>query len=128
MSESQNLSELVQSLEELHRRQRENRLAYYEPYPKQREFHALGATKRERMFLAGNQLGKTFSGGAEAAMHLTGRYPSDWPGRRFTGSTHGWAIGITGESTRDNPQRILLGPLGQYGTGSIPKDCIIGDP
>ena len=30
---------------------------------------------RERLFLAGNQLGKTLAGGAEWAMHLTGRYP-----------------------------------------------------
>ena len=56
MSENQNLSELVQNLEELQRRQQENRLAYYQPYPKQLEFHRLGLTKRERMFLAGNQL------------------------------------------------------------------------
>lgn len=125
MSESKNLSELVQSLEELDRRQRENRLEYYKPYPKQMDFHALGLTKRERMFLAGNQLGKTFSGGAETAMHLTGRYPDWWPGRRFTGPTRGWAAGITSESVRDTTQRILLGPLGQQGTGSIPKDMIL---
>jgi hypothetical protein len=91
MNESQNLQELVQHLEEIKRRQTENRLNYYQPYPKQLEFHALGATKRERLFLAGNQLGKTFSGGAETAFHLTGLYPDWWPGRRFTGPTRGWA-------------------------------------
>jgi phage terminase large subunit-like protein len=125
VSENQNLAELVQNLEELQRRQRENRLAYYEPYPKQMEFHALGATKRERMFLAGNQLGKTYSGGAELAMHLTGRYPDWWKGRKFTGPTRTWAAGVTSESVRDTVQRILLGPLGLHGTGSIPKDSIL---
>lgn len=33
----------------------------------------------------------------------------------------GWAAGVTGESTRDNPQRILLGRPGAWGTGAIPK-------
>jgi hypothetical protein len=45
------------------------------PYPKQREFHAAGNTARERLLIAGNQLGKTLAGGSEAAMHATGRYP-----------------------------------------------------
>jgi len=34
-----------------------------------------------------------------------------------------WASGITGESTRDNPQRILLGGLGKQGTGMIPRNA-----
>src|SRR5512144_2902281 len=68
---------------ERQRRKRENRLALYVPYPKQAEFHAAGATYRERSFMAGNQLGKTLSGSAEAAIHLTGRYPDWWGGRVF---------------------------------------------
>ncbi|OIT11701.1 hypothetical protein BL241_11550 [Ralstonia solanacearum] len=119
------MAELAQHLEEMQRRRTENRLAYYAPYPKQEAFHALGATKRERMFLAGNQLGKTFSGGAEMAMHLTGRYPDGWAGRRFTGPVRAWAAGITSESVRDTVQRILLGSTGLQGTGAIPKDAII---
>jgi phage terminase large subunit-like protein len=43
---------------ELERRKRRNRLATYQPYSKQREFHAAGI-HRERLFMAGNQLGKT---------------------------------------------------------------------
>jgi len=124
MAESK-LAELAQHLEELKRRQEENRLDYYGPYPKQLEFHEMGASKRERMFMAGNQLGKTWSGGMEMAMHLTGRYPDWWQGRRFAGPIRAWAAGVTGESTRDNPQRILLGTLGRQGTGSIPKDAIV---
>lgn len=124
MAESK-LAELAQHLEELKRRQEENRLDYYGPYPKQLEFHEMGASKRERMFMAGNQLGKTWSGGMEMAMHLTGRYPDWWQGRRFSGPIRAWAAGVTGESTRDNPQRILLGTLGRQGTGSIPKDAIV---
>ena len=33
--------------------------------------------------MAGNQLGKTLAGGVEAAMHVTGRYPDWWQGKRF---------------------------------------------
>ncbi len=51
---------------------RENRIQDYRPYPKQREFHAAGLKHRERLFRAGNLLGKSYSGGAVAAYHLTG--------------------------------------------------------
>src|SRR5207247_7058111 len=100
------------------------RLSRYQPYPKQLEFHAAGKTHRERLLMAGNQLGKTLSAGAEVAMHLTGRYPEWWPGRTFDTPVHFWASGVKGESTRDNPQRMLYGPLGQVGTGMIPADAI----
>jgi len=106
------------------RRERENRLKNYKPYPKQNEFHAVGLNTRERLFMAGNQLGKTWAGGFEAAMHATGRYPDWWTGRRFDGPTVGWVGSNTGETTRDNPQRILLGRVGELGSGSIPKDAI----
>jgi phage terminase large subunit-like protein len=88
------------------------------------EFHKAGKLFRERLLMAGNQLGKTLSAGAEVAMHLTGRYPSWWEGRVFEKPISAWASGVTGETTRDNPQRILYGPLGQVGTGMLPKGCI----
>jgi phage terminase large subunit-like protein len=62
---------------EKQRRLDENKLAHYQPYDKQRSFHEAGATSRERLLMAGNQLGKTLAGAFEAAMHSTGRYP-DW--------------------------------------------------
>jgi len=77
--------------------------------------------------MAGNQLGKTLAGGAEWAMHLSGRYPDWWDGKVFDGPVRMWAAGVTGESTRDNPQRILVGPPQQveaWGTGMIPGDAI----
>lgn len=104
---------------------REYALYFYKPYLKQIAFHVAGAFKRERAFLAGNQLGKTLSAGNEVAMHATGIYPEDWKGRRFLKPIRGWVSGITGESTRDNPQRILLGQIGSLGTGAIPKQYII---
>lgn len=67
--------ELIAIVEERERRRKYRRLFDYRPYPKQLEFHAAGKTHRERLLLAGNQLGKTWSMGAELAMHLTGEYP-----------------------------------------------------
>jgi hypothetical protein len=52
---------------ETSRRLIENRLAYYKPYPKQIEFHAARARHRERLLMAGNQLGKTLAGGFEVS-------------------------------------------------------------
>lgn len=78
--------------------------------------------------MAGNQLGKTIAGGAECAIHLTGRYPDWWDGKEFPTQVRMWASGVTGESTRDNPQRVLVGPpqlQGEWGTGFIPGDAII---
>lgn len=106
------------------RRLIENQLKHYSPYPKQRAFHEAGATYRERLFMAGNQLGKTMAGGSEAAIHATGRYPDWWTGRVFNEPTVAWVGSPTGEMLRDNPQRILLGRVGQRGTGTIPKDAI----
>lgn len=105
-------------------RQSHRKLTDYRPYSKQLEFHTAGATDRERLLMAGNQLGKTLCAAAETAMHLTGRYPTSWKGHVKQKPFHAWVSGVTGESTRDNPQRLLYGPLGAAGTGMIPKDAI----
>lgn len=76
--------------------------------------------------MAGNQLGKTWAGGFEAAIHATGLYPAWWTGKRFDKPTVGWASGVTGETVRDSVQRILMGRPGEFGTGSLPLDCIAG--
>lgn len=121
-------AELYELLQLKHRRRAENALAYYRPYAKQIEFHNAGAAFRERLFMAGNQLGKTLAGGAEVAMHLTGLYPDWWQGRRFAGPTRWIAGSESAELTRKGVQRILFGPPEQedeWGTGLIPKRCII---
>jgi hypothetical protein len=97
-------------MQELRRRQRTNLLKAYRPYPKQTEFHAAGAIYRERLLVAGNQLGKTKAGAAETAMHLTGEYPPDWPGKRFDHPVTWIAGSESGELTRDGVQRLLVGP------------------
>jgi phage terminase large subunit-like protein len=106
------------------RTRREIAPAAYSPYPKQAEFHAAGSASRERLFLAGNQLGKTLAGAAELSGHLTGVHPTWWKGRRWDRPIVAWAAGVTAESTRDNPQRLLLGRPGRWGSGTIPAAAI----
>lgn len=112
---------------DLERRRACNKLASFQPYPKQYEFYAEGAKHRERLLMAGNQVGKTYSGSFEAAIHLTGRYPDWWPGHRFDRPIEMWAGSDTGETTRDTVQRNLIGPPANrddWGTAAIPADAI----
>ncbi|MDW9537136.1 terminase large subunit domain-containing protein [Sinorhizobium meliloti] len=120
--------ELLQLLEEKERRKKQNLLAIYKPYSKQKEFHAAGNGYRERLFMAGNQLGKTLAGAAEAAMHLTGKYPDWWEGKRYDKPIVAIAGSESYELTRDGVQRLLVGPPmteEEWGTGYIPKADII---
>lgn len=121
------MAALALGMEELARRKRENKLQDYKPYKKQSDFHRAGGDEgvRERLLIAGNQLGKTLAAGFETSMHLTGEYPDDWDGVVFERETAGWAGSVTSQSTRDTVQRILLGKPGEWGTGAIPKSRII---
>src|SRR5690242_501207 len=119
--------ETLQSLltDELSRRQSENKLNYYRPYPTQKKFHDAGAKYRERLLMAGNRVGKTFCGAMELAMHATGRYSDCWQGKRFPDAINAWCGGVTSQAARDVIQANLLGELGAQGTGALPKDSII---
>ncbi len=125
----------MEIVQEIERRQRTNRLRFYKPYKKQHEFHKAGASKRERLFMAGNQLGKTLAGAAEAALHLTGKYDlyegpngEPWEGHCFDKPITMLAGSESYELTRDGVQRLLVGPPmneEDWGTGFIPKADII---
>jgi phage terminase large subunit-like protein len=100
-------------------------------YQKQLEFFAAGRTYRERCFMAANRVGKTVGGGFETKCHLTGHYPTWWPGRRFSKPVRLWACGKTNESTRDIVQNVLLGDIaypegtkGFTGMGLVPGHAI----
>ena len=100
-------------------------------YPKHVEFFEAGKGWQQRLFMAGNRVGKTFAGGYETTCHLTGQYPGWWPGRRFRRPGAWWVAGDTNETTRDILQHTLLGKptwVGSVktfdGTGMIPRDCI----
>lgn len=101
--------------------------------------HEAGSKKRQRLFLAGNRCGKTFSASMETAYHLTGKYPKWWKGARFSGPINAWAASVTTEATRDILQATYLGDINNldaekadpsrgiypFGCGTIPKNDII---
>jgi len=62
-----------------------------ELYKKHVQFLNAGATEHERLFIAANRVGKSETGAYEAALHLTGRYPHWWQGKRFSGPIKLWA-------------------------------------
>ncbi len=95
-----------------------------ERLPKHKAFFDAGRTYKERLFQAGNRTGKSIAGAFEASCHATGIYPKWWQGKRFDQPTAGWAMGSTARATRDTVQKELLGPVGAWGTGMIPKDKI----
>ena len=101
------------------------KLELYRPYPKQMDFHKAGAKYRERLLMAGNQLGKTYCAAAEVAMHATGKYPDWWQGKRFKKAPLIWCAGVTGEVVRDTIQRLLIGDVANPGTGLIPPLDIV---
>ncbi|MCK8788091.1 terminase family protein [Roseomonas sp. NAR14] len=100
------------------------------------EFFAAGAQHRERLMLAANRIGKTEGiGGYETTLHLTGRYPHWWQGRRFDRPIRAWVAGKTNETTRDIVQTKLCGPVtgsgstkAFAGTGLIPGDDLVEKP
>lgn len=102
-----------------------------ELYARHLEFFRAGAKYRERCFMAANRVGKSEAGAFESTLHLTGRYPDWWEGRRFDKPVRLWAAGKTNETTRDILQDKLLGAVAFAngrktfsGTGMIPGDDI----
>jgi phage terminase large subunit-like protein len=99
-----------------------------ELYPKHMAFFDAGVEHRERLFMAGNRVGKTIAGGYEATCHLTGVYQHWWKGRRFDRPVKALAAGDTRATTRDIIQDKMLGIFEDFGSGLIPKSRIIGSP
>lgn len=126
-----NDAELRKILKELERRRKYRRMDFFNPYPKQREFFELGATLRERLLMAGNQVGKSESGAFEVACHLTGNYPEWWKGRRWDRPVRFWLAAETSQLARDISQKKLCGEPGvdvEFGTGMIPKEFFVDKP
>lgn len=108
-----------------------NKFVQFKPYPKQLLFFETAHTKTQRMFNAGNRLGKTEAGAFETTCHLTGDYPDWWTGIRFDHPIDAWAVGLSSLATRDIIQEKLCGkPLdsSQFGTGMIPLEKFEGGP
>ena len=94
-------------------------------YPWQQKFCNAGKNDDERMLMAGNRVGKTFTAATETAYHAIGYYPDWWKGFKIEKrDCLIWVSSLTNETGRDITQLELLGPVGQWGTGLIPADCI----
>ena len=118
----------VEILRELRKRERYNKLDYYDPYPYQQNFHNTGKNCNQRLLMAANRIGKSYCGAAEMAFHLTGLYPEWWKGRIYRQPITGWAGGVSNETTRDIVQAELLGSPDDpeaFGSGAIPRSKII---
>ena len=119
------LARAVEIAKELEHRKATNTMARYEPYDYQKKFH--NATAQQRLLMAGNRIGKSFSGAMEMAYHLTGLYPEWWQGKKFPRPIRAWAGGASNETTRDICQKELVGQPDDpsaRGTGSIPLKLI----
>jgi phage terminase large subunit-like protein len=120
--------------QELHR-QRTSKIAQLYPdseplrrelYAKHMSFFDAGSEYRERAAIAGNRTGKSFGlGGFEMVLHLTGLYSDWWRGKRFNGPISAWCATDTNRQTRDILQAILMGRIGEFGTGLIPANLIL---
>ena len=122
------LEKAVEVARELRQRERYNRLDFYDPYPYQLRFHETGADANQRLLMAANRIGKSYSGAAELAYHVTGLYPKWWNGRRYRQPIVAWAGGVSNETTRDIVQHELLGSPDDpeaFGSGAIPKKLIM---
>ena len=123
---SDDLEQAVKIAKELEQRKATNRMSEYKPYKYQMKFH--NAKAQQRLLMAGNRIGKSFSGAMEMAYHVTGLYPTWWEGKRFNRPIRAWAGGVSNETTRDVCQKELIGQPDDpsaKGTGSIPLKYIV---
>lgn len=131
MATSPKIKSILDGLEAAAKLRVEKRISFFSPYEKQQEFFDMGAWARERLLMAGNQLGKSEAGAVEMAYHLTGDYPDDWLGYRFDHPVTAWAAGVSSEKVRNIQQTKLCGQYGlesALGTGYIPKSLFVGKP
>lgn len=105
--------ELCLLLEEKAKREREKAwwYDYVAMYPWQRQFNKASAEYHACMLMAANQVGKSRTGCLLDTAHLTGNYPDDWSGHKFSKPITAWILGYSGEKTRDLLQHKIFGRL-----------------
>lgn len=125
------LDEIVRALRIADENQTYRKVDFFQPYAKQQDFFDGGVLWRERLLMAGNQVGKTYAGAFELTCHLTGIYPDWWLGRRWDRPVKAWACGESSLVVRDVQQKLLCGEPGVdslLGTGMIPKESFADKP
>ena len=76
----------------------------YTPYPKQAEFHALGAATPHRWIAHAAQAGATTAAAFEVEAHLNLDYPPWWVGRVFDAPIRALLVG----PTREHVQIVMI--------------------
>ena len=119
----------LKALEKYEETKKYNQLHFFKPYEFQKRFYDKGSDNSVRALIAANRCGKTYSAAMEIAMHLTGKYPDWWSGRRFDKPIRCVMAGVTSSQVKDVLQKEMIGTanrniIDEIGTGAIPKDDI----
>ena len=125
-------AEIAKAIAVVKEHKRTHRLDQFSPYPWQSEFYNVGLKNKQRLLMAANRVGKTFSMAVEVAYHLTGNYPDWWNGIRFNKPVSIWCLGVSGEQLRDVVVKELFGAYlgdGKFdGNGLIRQDQVYKVP
>lgn len=102
------------------------KVMYAGMYEWQKEFIKHTAEYTEVCLCAANRIGKTYLGTYVDAIHLMGDYPEGWEGHVFDKPPTVWALGYSGEKTRDLLQRAIIGIKTDTGFdgGLVPNELI----
>jgi phage terminase large subunit-like protein len=93
-------------------------------YPNHLRFFAAGRTHAHRLIIAANRVGKSLASCYELVLHCTGLYPPWWPGRKLTRPINWWVCGENSELLRQSIITLLIGPVGEYGTGLVRRHLL----
>ena len=93
-------------------------------YQKHLDFFAGGAKYKQRLYSASNRCGKTTTGAFEVVCHMLNEYPHWWQGYRFTKPINVWCVGQSSETVQKILQTTLLGEVGEFGTGMVPRNSL----
>ena len=105
------------------------KLFFKKGYDWQHKFWRDGKYNKQRLVLAGNQVGKTSLTCAETNYHLTQDYPDGWKGYRFNHPLNVWAMGADLKQLKRVLQKRLLGEYdGVHAKGGwIPQSRLVQD-
>ncbi len=109
----------------------ENRakLFFAKGYPWQHKVWKDGYYNKQRLLMAGNQVGKTSCTCCELAYHLMQDYPEGWEGYRFNHPINVWAMGADLKQLKRVLQKRLLGEYDgvEAKGGWIPQSRLVQD-
>lgn len=114
--------ELARKRVELKMRARQFKASHQREFPWdwyewQLELQEATQTHSDVWLLAANQIGKTEVGGYTAAVMITGDYPEDWKGHRFSvQNLRVWLMGVDSKQLREVLQGQIFGTLQKDGT------------